>query len=67
MKARVGGISVEGFVKNRALRFDNGLELRTQDVLWARREQREKIDAAFQEFVEELRKRGFEIEEPTKP
>ena len=63
MKARIGVIEKETFVANHIIQFENGLLLKTKEVLWIGKEESDKVKKQFEEVVDELRSLGIDCME----
>lgn len=60
---KIGEASKEGFTSARLIKLDNGLMLRTHgDMAWMSKDEKEKIDQQFQEFVDTLKHLGVKVE-----
>ncbi len=61
MKVELGRSVVEGFTKAYLLRFENGLMLRSTDILWSGKKGAEEIKTQLLEVVKALEKAGFKV------
>ena len=61
MTAKIGIFEKEGFVSAYLIKFENGLILRSEDVLWAGKDKTEDIKQKFMEVVNNLKELGINI------
>jgi len=61
MKIRIGRFTAEGFTKALAFEY-NGLVMRTPDMLFLSRSEREKILDEFRILIGQFEKLGVEVE-----
>lgn len=61
MKIEVGMTEKEGFPDRFLLRFENGLVLGTDSLLWKSKTDKEGIKKKLNEIVQQFKLQGFEV------